>query len=217
MPPSSNGGERLVKIAGVVRRRTFCQRGWSRDVRGSNAQRAIQNQGADQMPSSLASSSSGVPLTEAPAWEALGAHYEKLRSAHLRNLFADDPQRGEPMAPRARDCTSITRSTASPRKPSGCCSRSRTIGTARANRCDVSRRQDQRDGKARGPARCAARAARRRRSSSMAKTWCLKCISPRPDGGLFRPHSQRRAGRGTPASASATSSISASADPTSAR
>jgi glucose-6-phosphate isomerase len=37
------------------------------------------------------------PLTKRPAWKALTAHYEKVRGLHLRNLFADDPKRGERM------------------------------------------------------------------------------------------------------------------------
>jgi len=37
------------------------------------------------------------PLTERPAWKALAAHYEKIRGVHLRQLFADDPARGERM------------------------------------------------------------------------------------------------------------------------
>jgi glucose-6-phosphate isomerase len=36
-----------------------------------------------------------VPLVESPAWQALAAHYEQLKSTHLRTLFADDPQRGQ--------------------------------------------------------------------------------------------------------------------------
>jgi glucose-6-phosphate isomerase len=35
------------------------------------------------------------PLTARPAWKALEAHHEKIADLHLRNLFADDPQRGE--------------------------------------------------------------------------------------------------------------------------
>jgi glucose-6-phosphate isomerase len=34
-------------------------------------------------------------LTQRPAWQALAAHYQQLRPAHLRQLFADDPGRGE--------------------------------------------------------------------------------------------------------------------------
>ncbi len=34
-------------------------------------------------------------LTETPAWRALQGHYEKIKDVHLRQLFADDPKRGE--------------------------------------------------------------------------------------------------------------------------
>ncbi|MGO9060383.1 MAG: glucose-6-phosphate isomerase [Candidatus Binataceae bacterium] len=36
-----------------------------------------------------------VRPTETAAWRALQAHYEKIKDAHLRQLFADDPRRGE--------------------------------------------------------------------------------------------------------------------------
>jgi glucose-6-phosphate isomerase len=36
-----------------------------------------------------------APLTDRPAWKALKAHYQQIRGAHLQELFADDPQRGE--------------------------------------------------------------------------------------------------------------------------
>ena len=34
-------------------------------------------------------------LTVHPAWKALQLHFQKVRTLHLRQLFADDPQRGE--------------------------------------------------------------------------------------------------------------------------
>jgi len=34
-------------------------------------------------------------LTDRPGWKALQAHYQSIRDVHLRQLFADDPQRGE--------------------------------------------------------------------------------------------------------------------------
>lgn len=34
-------------------------------------------------------------LTERPAWKALAEHYQRVRGMHLRQLFADDPGRGE--------------------------------------------------------------------------------------------------------------------------
>src|SRR5690348_6203278 len=35
------------------------------------------------------------PLTSRKAWKSLKTHYEKIRTTHLRTLFADDPKRGE--------------------------------------------------------------------------------------------------------------------------
>ena len=36
-------------------------------------------------------------LTRRPAWKALAAHYKTVRQLHMRQLFADDPGRGERM------------------------------------------------------------------------------------------------------------------------
>jgi len=35
------------------------------------------------------------PLIQRPAWKALEKHYQSIQSLHLRQLFADDPERGE--------------------------------------------------------------------------------------------------------------------------
>jgi glucose-6-phosphate isomerase len=43
------------------------------------------------------------PLTQHPAWKALGEHYQKVRDVHLRTLFAQDPRRGERFALEAAD------------------------------------------------------------------------------------------------------------------
>lgn len=40
-------------------------------------------------------STQGTSLTERPAWQALAAHYQQIKDVHLRQLFADDPRRGE--------------------------------------------------------------------------------------------------------------------------
>jgi glucose-6-phosphate isomerase len=37
------------------------------------------------------------PASRRPAWKALEAHHKKIREIHLRNLFADDPKRGDRM------------------------------------------------------------------------------------------------------------------------
>src|SRR5262249_49926444 len=36
-----------------------------------------------------------APLTKRPAWQALQAHHRQIKDVHLRQLFADDPKRGE--------------------------------------------------------------------------------------------------------------------------
>src|SRR6516165_10201972 len=40
-------------------------------------------------------------LTGHPGWKALEAHHRKVRQMHLRNLFAEDPKRGERMTAEA--------------------------------------------------------------------------------------------------------------------
>ena len=49
--------------------------------------------------------SAGAPsrlgLTQSPTWQALAAHYSSMRDVHLRNLFAQDPQRGERLTAQA--------------------------------------------------------------------------------------------------------------------
>jgi glucose-6-phosphate isomerase len=39
-----------------------------------------------------------VPLRTRPAWAALQKHYEDVRNRHLRDMFADDPTRGDRLA-----------------------------------------------------------------------------------------------------------------------
>jgi glucose-6-phosphate isomerase len=39
-------------------------------------------------------STSGPPLRTRPAWVSLGKHHQKLKGVHLRQLFAQDPDRG---------------------------------------------------------------------------------------------------------------------------
>jgi glucose-6-phosphate isomerase len=45
----------------------------------------------------LTASQALKPLTKRKAWKALQIHYKEVRELHLRDLFADDPQRGERM------------------------------------------------------------------------------------------------------------------------
>jgi len=41
--------------------------------------------------------------TDSPEWRALAAHYERVKDAHLRTLFAEEPGRGEAMTLEAGD------------------------------------------------------------------------------------------------------------------
>jgi glucose-6-phosphate isomerase len=43
-------------------------------------------------------STNSVYLTQRPAWQALEEHYRTIHGSHLRELFADNPQRGEQLA-----------------------------------------------------------------------------------------------------------------------
>jgi glucose-6-phosphate isomerase len=40
-------------------------------------------------------------LSDSPSWQALQVHYEKIKDIHLRQLFADDPSRGDRLAAEA--------------------------------------------------------------------------------------------------------------------
>ncbi len=42
-----------------------------------------------------------LPLTERPAWKALAGHFHQVRDLHLRQLFNDDPGRGERLTAQA--------------------------------------------------------------------------------------------------------------------
>jgi glucose-6-phosphate isomerase len=50
---------------------------------------------------SLVDRRSTIPATELPIWKALERHYQQLRKLHLRDLFADDPKRGERLTAKA--------------------------------------------------------------------------------------------------------------------
>ena len=107
------------------------------------------------------------PITESPGVAARSTRTSsELRDVHLRDLFADDPGRGDATDRwRPTGSTSTTRRTASPPRPSrllvALAERARP---ARPHRRDVPRRADQRH---RGPRRAARRAAGARRTRSI--------------------------------------------------
>ena len=46
-------------------------------------------------------SSPTLSLTQRPAWRALEAHYREVRDLHLRQLFAQEPDRAEALSAEA--------------------------------------------------------------------------------------------------------------------
>src|SRR3954452_20551849 len=44
-----------------------------------------------------------MQLSASPEWQALAEHHRELRDRHLRDLFAEDPARGEELTVRAGD------------------------------------------------------------------------------------------------------------------
>ena len=47
------------------------------------------------------SAAQAQPLTQRPAWKTLAEHYQEVRGLHLRQLFAEDPRRGERLSAEA--------------------------------------------------------------------------------------------------------------------
>src|SRR6185369_12774714 len=54
-----------------------------------------QVQGMSIPESSTANAGVQLSVTELPAWQALAAHNADMCDVHLRQLFADDPRRGD--------------------------------------------------------------------------------------------------------------------------
>jgi glucose-6-phosphate isomerase len=52
----------------------------------------------DRRAPDMAEAAAVPPLIERSAWKELGEHHAQVRDVHLRDLFADDPQRGERLA-----------------------------------------------------------------------------------------------------------------------
>ena len=149
----------------------------------------------------------------------LEAHHAEIAPRHLRELFADDPGRGERLHARGRRAVPRLLEAPGHRRDAAACSSqlAEESELRDAHRRDVPRRPHQRLRGPRGAARRAAhaeghvaRGRRRRRRRRGAR-------GARPHGGVRRAACARASGWATPASASATSSTSASAAPTSAR
>ena len=117
-----------------------------------------------------------VPLTQRAAWALLVDHHAEIGNHHLRDLFAEDPDaRRAPGGRGAPASTSTTRSTASPTRRCSCCSqlaeecglRERIDAMFRGDTINVTEDRAVLHVALRAPAR-------RRRSSSTARTWCRR-------------------------------------------
>ena len=135
----------------------------------------------------------GLPLTARQAWKALEAHYEKIRTLHLRTLFADDPTRGERLTAEAVGLyldyskNRVTDETLALLRAAG-----RGVRPARAHRRHVPRRQDQRHRESRRPARRAARPAWHVDRGGRQERRARGPRRARRDGRLLQPRAERR-------------------------
>ncbi|SCY20989.1 glucose-6-phosphate isomerase [Nitrosospira sp. Nsp13] len=61
----------------------------------SHADRSANDESTTDAAGMRSEGVTAMSLTEHPAWKALEAHYHVIKDLHLRQLFADDPKRGE--------------------------------------------------------------------------------------------------------------------------
>ena len=101
-------------------------------------------------------------LRTLPAWRSLQKHYEKMKGLHLRQLFAEDPKRGERLAVEAAGIyLDYSKNRITDETLRLLLQLAAGGGVAGAHRGDVPRRQDQCVGEPLGAPRRPARAARR--------------------------------------------------------
>jgi glucose-6-phosphate isomerase len=78
------------------------------------------------------------PLIGRPVWKSLKAHYDGIPNPHLRELFADDPTRGEKMtAEAARDLPRLIEKPHHRRDPQAALRSGGSGRPTRADRCHV--------------------------------------------------------------------------------
>jgi len=158
-----------------------------------------------------------MAISRHPAWRALEVHQRTMRDRYLRELLANDPNRGERMQAEAVGIyldyskNRITQETLQLlfELAEAIDLRGRIEAMFRGDKINVS--------EARAVFHTALRPRRPPRSWSTARMWCLRCISCWIGWPDSRTAFAVVFGRGTPAAASATSLTSASAVPTSGR
>ena len=116
-----------------------------------------------------------VDLRATKAWKALEADYARVQALHLRDLFAADPKRGERMTLEAAGIyPRLFEESRHRMKPCAAPATCGRVGSARAHRRHVQRREDQHHGKSRGAARSACA-----RPSAMLPSWWTAKMSCR--------------------------------------
>ena len=132
-------------------------------------------------------------LSSRPAWKALEAHHAKVKPLQLRQLFADDPKRGERLTLEAAGLfLDYSKNRVTDETLKLLVHLAAGVWPSGADRRHVPRGEDQRHGGPRGPARrpaCAERVVHRRgRQERRAR----RPRRPRQDGGLLEPGPKRR-------------------------
>ena len=81
-------------------------------------------------------------VTELPAWKALSAHFQKIDRLHLRELFAQDPKRGERLTVEAAGLyLDYSKNRITDETLACCCNWPNSPGSARGSmRCSEARR-----------------------------------------------------------------------------
>ena len=132
-------------------------------------------------------------IAATPAWQALQRHHDEIGDKHLRELFAEDPERGTQLALTVGDLYidyskhRVTRETLQL-----LIDLARTARPRAAARRDVLRRAHQHLGEPRGAAHRAARSAWRRVGRRRAERRRGRARGAGQDGRLHRPAAQRR-------------------------
>ena len=132
-------------------------------------------------------------VSASAAWRALAQHQRGIRDLHLRELFAEDPPRGERMTLEAAGLyPRLLQEPRHRRDPAAAPAAGRGVRIARAHRRHVPRREDQRHRKPRRAARGPARAARNVDPGRRRERRAGGARRAGQDGGLLRPRAQRR-------------------------
>ena len=152
--------------------------------------------------------------SKASARAALQSHYKSISTLHLRQLFADDPQRGERMAAEAAGIyLDYSKHRITDRDAPFAFSVGRGTGPAIENRRDVRRRKDQHHGGSCGLACGATRSERMHPLSWMARMSCLRFTPSSTRWLISQTACGPARGAATQGSAFATSSTSGLAAP----